>query len=53
MWRDSVGFLDLGGNIASTHGLTKYLIDVAPMRKKARFQPTTLPRNVGVGEKPK
>ena len=47
MRRDSSGFLVLGARIASTKGLTKYLAEVAPLRKHTRFGAYTLIRAGG------
>ena len=39
-WRDFTGFLDLCAKIAPAKGLGKFLADVDPYRKKARFEAT-------------
>ena len=38
VWHDYTGFMELGCRIASTKGLNKFLVDVAPNHKKVRFE---------------
>ena len=42
IWHDYSGFMDLGSKIASTRGLNKFLVDVAPNRKRVRFGDTPI-----------
>ena len=37
IWPDRSGFLELGAKIANSDGLNKFLVEVAPLRKRLRF----------------
>ena len=39
IWRDNAGFSDLGGKIAATQGLTKYLVAIAPLHVRPPDEP--------------
>ena len=41
VWHDFSGFMDLGVKIASTKGLNKHLVEVAPYHKRVSFAPTS------------
>ena len=38
IWHGHSGFMELGGEIASSAGLNKFLIEVAPLHKRLRFE---------------